>query len=95
MTTASVNATKTVAPLSVPVLSTDLDAGLRRLKLAAIRCRRHAVRGDHQHRTVQRLGFDISVGCGQCAECVRPRSLVLACSGHHSDDDAWPSKKIS
>jgi hypothetical protein len=30
-------ATKPVAPLSVPPLAADLDAGLRRLKLAAIR----------------------------------------------------------
>jgi hypothetical protein len=36
MSTAS-NATKPVAPLSVPPLAADLDAGLRRLKLATIR----------------------------------------------------------
>ena len=37
MTTTPVKATKPVAPLSVPQLAADLDAGLRRLKLAAIR----------------------------------------------------------
>lgn len=37
MTTAPAKATKPVAPLSVPSLAADLDAGLRRLKLAAIR----------------------------------------------------------
>jgi len=37
MTTTSDKATKSVAPLSVPLLAADLDAGLRRLKLAAIR----------------------------------------------------------
>jgi DNA replication protein DnaC len=37
MTTTSAKATKPVAPLSVPELAADLDAGLRRLKLAAIR----------------------------------------------------------
>ncbi|CAN5506814.1 hypothetical protein BH09ACT7_BH09ACT7_57810 [soil metagenome] len=37
MTTAPANPTKPVAPLSVPPLAADLDAGLRRLKLAAIR----------------------------------------------------------
>jgi hypothetical protein len=37
MTTTSAKATKPVAPLSVPELPADLDAGLRRLKLAAIR----------------------------------------------------------
>jgi DNA replication protein DnaC len=37
MTTTPVKATKTVAPKSVPALTADLDAGLRRLKLAAIR----------------------------------------------------------
>jgi hypothetical protein len=37
MTTAPSKATKTVAPLSVPLLAADLDAGLRRLELAAIR----------------------------------------------------------
>jgi DNA replication protein DnaC len=36
MTTRS-NAAKPVAPLPVPQLAADLDAGLRRLKLAAIR----------------------------------------------------------
>src|SRR3978361_1491973 len=36
MTTAS-KATKPVAPPSVPPLAADLDAGLRRLKLAAVR----------------------------------------------------------
>src|SRR6478609_8467781 len=37
MTTTSAKTVKTVAPLSVPMLPADLDAGLRRLKLAAIR----------------------------------------------------------
>jgi hypothetical protein len=37
MTTTSAKAVKPVAPLSVPELAADLDAGLRRLKLAAIR----------------------------------------------------------
>ncbi len=37
MTTTPAKATKAVAPLSVPQLAADLDAGLRRLKLAAIR----------------------------------------------------------
>ena len=37
MTTTSAKATKPVAPLSVPELPADLDAGLRRLELAAIR----------------------------------------------------------
>ena len=37
MTTAPAKLTKPVAPQSVPVLAADLDAGLRRLKLAAIR----------------------------------------------------------
>src|SRR5260370_11211418 len=37
MTTTSAKATKPVAPLAVPQLAADLDAGLRRLKLAAIR----------------------------------------------------------
>jgi DNA replication protein DnaC len=37
MTSTPVKVTKTVAPLSVPALAADLDAGLRRLKLAAIR----------------------------------------------------------
>ena len=37
MTTTPAKATKPVAPLSVPALAADLDAGLRRLKLAAIR----------------------------------------------------------
>ena len=37
MTTTPAKATKPVAPLSVPELAADLDAGLRRLKLAAIR----------------------------------------------------------
>ena len=35
--TTSAKATKAVAPLPVPQLAADLDAGLRRLKLAAIR----------------------------------------------------------
>ena len=35
--TAPLTATKPVAPPSVPPLAADLDAGLRRLKLAAIR----------------------------------------------------------
>src|SRR6476620_4582183 len=37
MTTTSAKTVKTVAPLSAPMLPADLDAGLRRLKLAAIR----------------------------------------------------------
>ena len=37
MTTTPTKVTKTVAPLSVPCMAADLDAGLRRLKLAAIR----------------------------------------------------------
>jgi ABC-type glutathione transport system ATPase component len=37
MTTTPTELTKPVAPLSVPPLPVDLDAGLRRLKLAAIR----------------------------------------------------------
>src|SRR5260370_9684430 len=37
MTTTSAKATKRVAPLAVPQWAADLDAGLRRLKLAAIR----------------------------------------------------------
>src|SRR3954453_22290607 len=37
MTTTPTKTVKTVAPPSVPVLAADLDAGLRRLKLAAIR----------------------------------------------------------
>jgi DNA replication protein DnaC len=37
MTTTSAKTTKAVAPLGVPHLAADLDAGLRRLKLAAIR----------------------------------------------------------
>lgn len=37
MTTTSVKAVETIAPLSAPPLAADLDAGLRRLKLAAIR----------------------------------------------------------
>lgn len=37
MTATSERAAKPVAPPSVPTLATDLDAGLRRLKLAAIR----------------------------------------------------------
>lgn len=37
MTTASTKTPKPVAPPSVPQLAADLDAGLRRLKLAAIR----------------------------------------------------------
>lgn len=34
---ATVSTPKTAAPQSVPKLAADLDAGLRRLKLAAIR----------------------------------------------------------
>ena len=37
MTTTPTKAAKPVAPLALPVLAADLDAGLRRLKLAAIR----------------------------------------------------------
>jgi DNA replication protein DnaC len=37
MTTTPAKTVKTVAPLSIPLLAADLDAGLRRLKLAAIR----------------------------------------------------------
>lgn len=37
MTTTSTKAVKPVAPPAVPALAADLDAGLRRLKLAAIR----------------------------------------------------------
>jgi len=37
MTTTPTKTAKRVAPLSVPELAADLDAGLRRLKLAAIR----------------------------------------------------------
>ena len=37
MTTTSAKTANTVAPLAVPVLAADLDAELRRLKLAAIR----------------------------------------------------------
>lgn len=37
MTSTPTKAAKPVAPLSVPTLAADLDAGLRRLKLAAIR----------------------------------------------------------
>ena len=37
MTTTPAKAAKPVAPIAVPVLAADLDAGLRRLKLAAIR----------------------------------------------------------
>ena len=37
MTTTPAKETKAVPPLSVPHLAADLDAGLRRLKLAAIR----------------------------------------------------------
>ena len=37
MTTTPAKTTQAVAPLSVPQLAADLDAGLRRLKLAAIR----------------------------------------------------------
>jgi hypothetical protein len=37
MSTTSAKVAKNVAPLSVPSLPADLDAGLRRLKLAAIR----------------------------------------------------------
>jgi hypothetical protein len=37
MTATSAKTTKPVAPPSVPPLTADLDAGLRRLKLAAIR----------------------------------------------------------
>jgi DNA replication protein DnaC len=36
-TSSETNSPKTVAPQSVPELAADLDAGLRRLKLAAIR----------------------------------------------------------
>jgi DNA replication protein DnaC len=37
MTNTPVTAAEPVAPLSVPPLAADLDAGLRRLKLAAVR----------------------------------------------------------
>ena len=37
MTTTPAKTSKPVAPLSIPKLAADLDAGLRRLKLAAIR----------------------------------------------------------
>ncbi|HEY1441188.1 MAG TPA: ATP-binding protein, partial [Mycobacterium sp.] len=37
MTSTTEMTAKAVAPLSVPELAADLDAGLRRLKLAAIR----------------------------------------------------------
>lgn len=37
MTTTPARSSKTVAPRSIPELPADLDAGLRRLKMAAIR----------------------------------------------------------
>src|SRR5881628_2493571 len=38
-------------------------------------------------------GSKISVGSGQCEDGVRSRLLVLACSGHHSDDMAHTTSR--
>ena len=62
MTTTPAKATKPVAPLSVPQLAADLDAGLRRLKLAAIRRTAPEVLHNRQDATLDPRGSTADPG---------------------------------